>query len=105
MATYSEIKAEIERLNREQSRLEKEAEQMLKDEKLLAIADIRNKMNAYGITIEELQHAKVTAPPKRGVLPPKFHDGQGNYWSGKGPKPQWLVKALANGKTIDDYRI
>lgn len=107
MPSYAELQAEIQRLAKEQERLAKEAEQILKDEKLQAIADIRNKMNAYGISIEELQNAKVTTAPKkpRGVLPMKYADGQGNEWSGKGPKPHWIVSALANGKKLEDYLI
>ena len=107
MPSYAELQAEIQRLAKEQERLAKEAEQILKDEKLQVIADIRNKMNAYGISFEELQNAKVTTAPKRarGVLPMKYSDGQGNEWSGKGPKPLWLVKALENGKKLEDYLI
>ena len=107
MPSYAELQAEIQRLAKEQDRLAKEAERILRDEKLQVIADVRNKMNAYGITIEELQSAKVTTAPKRvrGVLPMKYSDGQGNEWSGKGPKPLWLVKAMENGKKMEDYLI
>lgn len=108
MSNYVELKERIAQLERERQRLEKEAEQLLKDEKLEVIAEIRNRMNAYGISIDELQNAKVKTAPKRkvrGILPPKFEDGQGNTWSGKGPKPQWILNALACGKTVEDYRI
>ena len=107
MSNYVELKERIAQLERERQRLEKEAEQLLKDEKLVVIAELRNRMNAYGITIDELQSAKVKTAPKRtrGILPPKFADGQGNTWSGKGPKPQWILNALACGKSMEDYRI
>lgn len=107
MPSYTELMSEIERLGREREKLEREAQQILKDEKLQVIAEIRNKLNAYGISIDELQNAKVTTAPKkaRGILPIKYSDGQGNNWSGKGPTPQWLVKALANGKKKEDYLV
>ena len=107
MSNYVELKERIAQLERERHRLEKEAGQLLKNEKLNVIAELRNRMNAYGITIDELQSAKVKTAPKRtrGILPPKFADGQGNTWSGKGPKPQWILNALACGKSMEDYRI
>lgn len=31
---------------------------------------------------------------------PKFQDGQGNSWGGRGPRPAWLRAALASGRTL-----
>lgn len=48
MSNYVEQKERIAQLDRERQRLDKEAEQLLKDEKLNVIAEIRNRLNAYG---------------------------------------------------------
>jgi DNA-binding protein H-NS len=34
----------------------------------------------------------------------KYSDGQGNVWSGKGRKPTWLIQALDNGASLEDFR-
>jgi DNA-binding protein H-NS len=31
----------------------------------------------------------------------KYRDGAGHTWSGRGPKPRWMVAAIASGKTLD----
>lgn len=33
---------------------------------------------------------------------PKFKDGQGNVWSGRGPRPAWFKAALEAGKSADE---
>jgi DNA-binding protein H-NS len=38
-------------------------------------------------------------------VPPKFADGKGNTWAGRGQKPKWLADALAAGATLDQFRI
>jgi DNA-binding protein H-NS len=35
----------------------------------------------------------------------KYRDGEGNTWVGRGPRPQWLRDALANGKTLADFAV
>jgi len=34
---------------------------------------------------------------------PKFQDGQGNSWGGRGPRPAWLRAALASGRTLEEF--
>lgn len=36
---------------------------------------------------------------------PKFHNGEGLTWTGKGKRPAWFVAALDAGKTVDDLLI
>lgn len=40
---------------------------------------------------------RVKAAPK-----PRYSDGTGNTWSGRGPKPKWVKSALAEGKQLSD---
>lgn len=35
----------------------------------------------------------------------RFADGQGNGWSGFGPKPKWFKEALAAGRSEADLRV
>ncbi len=34
---------------------------------------------------------------------PKYRDGQGNSWGGRGPRPAWLRAALASGRTLEEF--
>jgi len=36
---------------------------------------------------------------------PKFRDEHGNTWSGRGKQPKWLVSALAEGRSLDSFRL
>ncbi|MBO9687100.1 MAG: H-NS histone family protein [Mitsuaria chitosanitabida] len=36
---------------------------------------------------------------------PKYHNGEGKTWTGKGTRPGWFVAALGSGKTAEDLLI
>jgi DNA-binding protein H-NS len=99
MATYLELKAQAEKLMAE-------AEALRSKELEDTIADIKNKMQAYGITAQDLGFASATG--KRAAAPkstksPKYRGPNGQAYSGRGPRPKWLKEALANGKKIEDF--
>lgn len=105
MTTTYQINERINELKAEIAKMEREKERIAQDERLEVIAKIRNLMNGChpAITFEEIDTARM---PKRTREPkgmPKYGDGQGNTWTGKGKKPQWMVNALANGKAKEDY--
>ena len=62
----------------------------------------------YGLTADQLGFGSSTggatrgaAPAARGAAPaPRYSDGQGNQWSGRGPRPRWLKEALAAGRQL-----
>ena len=49
-------------------------------------------------------------PPKKRAkkLPsstvPQYQNEDGQTWSGTGRKPKWLTEAIAEGKTLDDFK-
>jgi DNA-binding protein H-NS len=47
-------------------------------------------------------HAK---PRKTIKVKPKYKDGAGNTWTGRGMKPRWLTAAIAAGKKLEDFAI
>lgn len=56
--------------------------------------------------------AAPAAPPassgsklKGTKVPPKYRDGDGNIWTGRGSQPKWLATALAGGKTLQDFAV
>jgi len=103
MATYLELKQRAEKLM-------EEAEQMRQKETQDVIADIRQKMEAYGITLQDLGGSG--APRKRSprgaakTAVVKYRGPNGETWSGgRGRKPRWVQEALKAGKKIEDFAV
>ena len=72
-------------------------------EKILAIAQ------DAGISVADLL-AKTTSKAKNNnaqKVTPKYQnpaDGS-KTWTGRGRQPKWIADGVANGKTLDDFRI
>lgn len=100
MATYQEI---VQKINE----LQKQAEEIKSREQAAVIADIREKIDQYGLTADDLGFgAKPTAGKKASrKVPVRYRDTAGNTWTGRGKRPGWLTAALANGKTVEDFLI
>ena len=114
MPTYLELKQQAEQLLAQ-------AEQLRQKEREEAIADIKAKMQAYGITGQDIglgptsggrsrgERSGSSGRPARAAKPaaaPKYRGPNGETWSGgRGRKPQWVVQALAQGKSLEDFAI
>jgi DNA-binding protein H-NS len=107
MPTYLELKEQAEKLLAQ-------AEQMRERETEEAIADIKAKIRAYGLTAQDLglattssgQRAPRKAAAKKSSAPAKYRGPNGESWSGgRGRKPQWVVDALARGRKLEDFEI
>ena len=111
--TYADVVKQIENLSRE-------AEKLKRKEVEGVIARIREAIDAYGLSASDLglvgrrgprpgtvrRGPKAKAAGKRaGARPAKFRDENGNSWGGRGPRPQWLRDALANGKKLEDFAV
>jgi DNA-binding protein H-NS len=121
--TYSQLTAQIEALRQK-------AEAAKKKEAAGVIGRIKEAIAFYDLTAEDLgfgvKVSKAAAvpvavaktkpktkakgkakakskPAKKSSAALKYSDGAGNNWSGMGPKPGWLQKALAAGKTLEDF--
>ncbi|MGJ7570931.1 H-NS family nucleoid-associated regulatory protein [Variovorax sp. RB2P76] len=110
--TFLQVKKQIEQLQRE-------AEQLRKKEADGVLSRIKEAIAVYGFTAADLGfgaasgRAAVAVKPggkkirkgkkqSSGAVAPKFQDGQGNVWSGRGPRPTWFKAALEAGKSADD---
>ena len=95
----SELKSKI-------AQLQKEADDIIKNERFTIIKEIKDKLDAYNITVEELQRKGKTA--KSGVKSPaviKFRKNEHEYWVGRGPKPGWVKDVEKRGESIEQYRV
>jgi DNA-binding protein H-NS len=135
MATYTQIQAQIQKLQRE-------AEALRKRELAETIANIKKAIAAFGLTAEDLglagsgkasgkkrgrpagskaglklkskktalkrakKASRKSALDKRSVVAPKYRNAStGDTWTGRGKQPKWLSAALKSGKKLDDFKI
>lgn len=78
-----------------------------------ALADVRDDIKLYDLRKEELfsfrtdrdtGHA-IKAPRTKSTRAPKYSDGKGQTWVGRGKRPEWLNAALADGKLLESFLI
>jgi DNA-binding protein H-NS len=113
-ATLLELTAEI-------SKLQAQAAKLKVSERAAVIARIKEAIPIYDITAADLGFGKVPKAGKRGpkakaakpakragkkAAPTvKFKDEAGNVWSGRGPRPAWLRKALEGGASLESFAV
>jgi DNA-binding protein H-NS len=106
MATYLELKAQAEKLMAE-------AEEVRQKEVDSAIADIKAKMKAFGITARDLgltagagQISTKRTGRSAASKVVKYRGPNGETWSGgRGRKPDWVMRALKEGKSIEQFAV
>nr|CBA26529.1 hypothetical protein Csp_E36170 [Curvibacter putative symbiont of Hydra magnipapillata] len=109
MATsYRDLKAQIEELTAK-------AEAARVSEVAAVVADIKEKIEEYGLTASDLGfktdkgtrksvgQAIAEANEKKSVEP-KYKGPNGELWSGRGRAPVW-TQNLPTDKTLDDYKV
>jgi DNA-binding protein H-NS len=101
--------------------LQKQAEEIRAKEFEATIVEIRQKMAAFGITVKDLQSAKVKGKPGRkakvasdkpvkvkkatAAVAAKYRGPNGETWSGRGLTPKWLSSLIAQGQTKEQFLI
>lgn len=101
MTTYEQIQKQI-------ADLQRQAEQLLQQERGQIIAELKAKIKEHGLTAADLgltSSGRASKPAKPGKVV-KYRDAQGNTWSGgRGRKPQWVLDALAAGKDMGQFAV
>lgn len=108
-------------LNSQIEKLQKQAAEIRGKEFDSTVAEIQKLMNAYGITIKDLQAPKAKGKAGRpakaaGVKAPKakkektavaakYKGPNGETWSGRGLMPKWLSTLVAGGQTKESFLI
>jgi DNA-binding protein H-NS len=105
--SYKQIQKQIEALQRQ-------ADKLRQQEVVGVIARIKIAVAHYGLTAQQLglgsgsgatAVAKSKAKKGGAARSAKYADGQGNEWSGRGPRPHWLRDALSAGKTLEEFAV
>ena len=118
MTNLIDIQGQIEKL-------QKQAADIKSKEFSATVRDIQAKMEAFGITVKDLQPAKgrgakgkakaakaagapkVAAAKKKAASPvlAKYRGPNGESWSGRGLMPKWMSALVAQGKIKEDFAI
>ena len=119
MSNLIEIQSQIEKL-------QKQAGEIKAREFDKTVQEIVAKMQAFGITLKDLQpgkrrgakakikppatakgaNGKVKAKTKSAtVVAAKYRGPNGETWSGRGLTPRWLAALLAQGQTKEEFAV
>lgn len=117
MSNLIDIQSQIEKL-------QKQASEIKAKEFHSTVQDILSKMQAFGITVKDLQSAKpgktgrgrpaakqkavkVAKASKKSGIPvaAKYRGPNGETWSGRGLTPKWLTTLVAAGQAKESFLI
>jgi DNA-binding protein H-NS len=121
MSNLIDLQSQIEKL-------QKQANEIKAKEFASTVQDILAKMQAFGITVKDLQTAKPGKGGKAGKsilggsksssvklakaskkatnpVAPKYRGPNGETWSGRGLTPRWLSAQIAEGKNKQDFAV
>lgn len=98
MSSYKEIQGQIEILQRQ-------AEDARKREVADGVAQIKKIMADVGITLSDLG-CKQSRRAAGGENVARYRNpDNGSTWTGRGRKPDWINKALAEGRSLESFAI
>ena len=99
MSSYKELLSQIEVLKQQ-------AESQRKAEIANVVADIRAKMQEYGISVSDLGSSGRDSRSKGMTVAAKYrHPRTGETWTGRGKMPKWLQAEVNTGKRKEDFLI
>lgn len=118
MSNLIDIQSQIEKL-------QKQASEIKAKEFNSTVQDILAKMQAFGITIKDLQNAKPAKASQAGrgkkavaakkpakasktagvAVAAKYRGPNGETWSGRGLTPKWLAALVAQGQSKESFAV
>jgi DNA-binding protein H-NS len=118
MSNLIDIQSQIEKL-------QKQASEIKAKEFNSTVQDILAKMQAFGITVKDLQTAKPAKAGKAGrgkkavavkktakvsktagvAVAAKYRGPNGETWSGRGLTPKWLAALVAQGQSKESFAV
>jgi DNA-binding protein H-NS len=104
--TYAHLRKQI-------AALEAHAAKVKNAEAAGVVTKIKEAIDSYGLTAQDLFGSKAgvakakaaskSAAKGKGSVAPKYVDGKGGQWVGRGKRPRWLSEALAAGRQLEDF--
>lgn len=85
----------------------KELEYKREGKKRETVAQIRELASSIGVQVEIHETEKKPVSRRGSAVPVKYRDRSNpkNVWTGRGMKPRWLSALLAQGRSIDEFRV
>ena len=101
------MSATLNDLLAQKAALEKKIADAQRDERSAAVAQVKNLMAQYGLSLADLNARGSAARTKPALkVAAKYRDSAtGSTWSGRGLQPRWLKAALAGGMKISDFAL
>lgn len=100
----------VEQLETQKRMIEEQIAAVREVQKQQAIVLIKDMVVANAITRSDLAFIVDPVADKkprklRVQLQPKYRGQNGELWSGRGRKPNWLTAALAGGATLEQFAV
>ena len=108
MATLKELLAQEEQLAAQRESLSRQIASAKQAERAGAIAEVKALMATHGLTMVDLGTRSAAAPRNAAAkkVAAKYRNAAtGDSWSGRGLQPNWLRKALADGRSLDEFKV
>jgi len=101
-------------------KLQMQADEIRAKEYESVVQELVSKMEAYGITLRDLQQRMEKRPIRkkavvasktvakkraRASVPAKYLGPNGETWSGRGLMPRWLVGLVAEGRAKEEFAV
>ena len=74
----------------------------LKEAKADGIAKVRALMSEHGLCLGDIGGKLASVKALAAAM---YRNADGQTWAGKGARPNWLRDELANGATLDQFKI
>jgi DNA-binding protein H-NS len=81
--------------------LSREVASLIAQRRHEALERLREEASILGFTASELLPSTSAKRKINGA--PKYSDGNGNSWTGKGKRPGWLQEKLDEGHSLQDF--
>ncbi len=92
--------------------LEKQIIETQRAERAQAVAQVRDLMAQYGLSLADIGSKSAAAPKStlgsktKSKVAAKYRDAAtGQSWSGRGLQPNWLKAALATGRSLSEFAV
>lgn len=102
MATLTDLLAQ-------KAALEQQIVEVQREQRAQAIAQVRALMAEHGLTLADLGTRALPPLPRKagtGKVAAKYrNEATGETWTGRGLQPNWLKRALADGATLEQFKV
>jgi DNA-binding protein H-NS len=109
MANVDLSKYDLSELKNLQAQIDKAIKDRQQDEVKKAREQILSIAQGLGVSVEELlaKNGTKAKAASGNKVQPQYQNPADNSqtWTGRGRQPKWIADGLANGKTLEEFRI